>query len=337
MKNSKRVEVEDRPSEPVASAESFGTWLRRQREGRDIGLREISEQSKISIRYLQALETGRFDVLPAAVFAKGFLRQYARYVGLDAEEVVNAYIAAREASEEEEEDVSSTSVRIGTSGSRAGTRALGAVLALLVLLIVLALVYFADQWRRAADEGASTPDSTPASASSTAARDLESAAGGSASGADAPSGASAEASDSPSMASDDDPTAGGSGASAPLATSPSSAIPSASMSASTTPASTTPAAEAPTAPLLVNIDFGGECWVEARVDGNRALQETRVQGETLQLEAEREVELTFGDGSVVSIEVNGRPFAFESEPGRVVRGLVIDLASVGDAEPSPVS
>jgi len=81
----------------------FGPWLRRQREMREITLREISDASKISIRYLQALEDERFDLLPAMVFAKGFLRQYARYVGLDADEVVNRFLVALQGEEAGEE------------------------------------------------------------------------------------------------------------------------------------------------------------------------------------------------------------------------------------------
>ncbi len=92
--------LEDAPT--VAEPESFGTWLRRQREVREIDLREIADSSKVSMSYLRALEEDRFDVLPAPVFAKGFLRQYARYVGLDPEEVVNFYLAARSPEGEEQ-------------------------------------------------------------------------------------------------------------------------------------------------------------------------------------------------------------------------------------------
>ena len=76
---------------------SFGSWLRQQREIRNISLREISDNTKIGMRYLEALEEDRFEVLPAQIFAKGFLREYAKYVGLDADEVVNFYIAADQA------------------------------------------------------------------------------------------------------------------------------------------------------------------------------------------------------------------------------------------------
>ena len=86
----------DRPGEdpgPAALPQgSLGAWLRAQREARGVGLREIADASKISLRYLEALETDRFEVLPAPVFTRGFLREYARVVGLDPDEVVNLYL-----------------------------------------------------------------------------------------------------------------------------------------------------------------------------------------------------------------------------------------------------
>jgi cytoskeletal protein RodZ len=75
---------------------SFGSWLRQQREIRNITLREISDNTKIGMRYLEALEDDRFEVLPAPIFAKGFLREYAKYVGLDPDEVVNFYLTAEQ-------------------------------------------------------------------------------------------------------------------------------------------------------------------------------------------------------------------------------------------------
>ena len=83
MREPQDKEDEHADDAPVAEPESFGTWLRRQREVREIDLREIADSSKVSMSYLRAFEEDRFDVLPAPLFAKGFLRQYARYVGLD--------------------------------------------------------------------------------------------------------------------------------------------------------------------------------------------------------------------------------------------------------------
>jgi cytoskeletal protein RodZ len=73
---------------------SFGTWLERQRVTRGIELREIADHTKIGMRYLEALEKDRFDLLPAPVFTKGFLKQYGRYLGLDPDQVVNTYLNA---------------------------------------------------------------------------------------------------------------------------------------------------------------------------------------------------------------------------------------------------
>src|SRR5688572_3995901 len=107
---SHRRKEEDRKPRPWESdragvgADSFGEWLKRQRELRDIGLREVSDTTKINLRYLEALEENRFSALPAPVFARGFLREYARYVGLDPDEVLNYYDAAQQEQQPDSED-----------------------------------------------------------------------------------------------------------------------------------------------------------------------------------------------------------------------------------------
>ena len=73
---------------------SFGEHLRRAREERKITLQEICATTKISSRMLQALEDERFDLLPGGIFNKGFVRAYARCVGLNEERTVAEYLAA---------------------------------------------------------------------------------------------------------------------------------------------------------------------------------------------------------------------------------------------------
>jgi len=67
---------------------TFGQNLRRERELRGVSLREIADATKISIRFLQALEQDRIEILPGGVFRRSFVREYARFIGLDAERVV---------------------------------------------------------------------------------------------------------------------------------------------------------------------------------------------------------------------------------------------------------
>lgn len=71
--------------------ESFGAYLRRERELRGISLREVAQTTKISLRALEALEGDRFEELGGDVFVRGFLRNYARYMGLSADEIVLRY------------------------------------------------------------------------------------------------------------------------------------------------------------------------------------------------------------------------------------------------------
>src|ERR1035438_195084 len=64
-----------------------GDTLRRTRLKRNLQLEEISNELKISTRILQAIEADQYDKLPGGVFAKSFVRQYARLLGLDEEEI----------------------------------------------------------------------------------------------------------------------------------------------------------------------------------------------------------------------------------------------------------
>ncbi|MBV9494943.1 MAG: DUF4115 domain-containing protein [Acidobacteria bacterium] len=81
------------PQEPQPYSElaSFGEELRREREIRGISLKEISDATKISKRFLEAIERNDHKTLPAPVFTRGFVREYARYLGLNAEDMVNRY------------------------------------------------------------------------------------------------------------------------------------------------------------------------------------------------------------------------------------------------------
>jgi flagellar biosynthesis protein FlhG len=76
----------------TAKTEFSGPLLRQIREAIGIELREIAEKSKIGMAYLQALEGEVFNKLPAPVYVRGFLAEYARALGLDAERVKSTYL-----------------------------------------------------------------------------------------------------------------------------------------------------------------------------------------------------------------------------------------------------
>ena len=92
------------PSGTRKNMASFGERLKREREMRNVSLEEIAESTKIGKRNLQALETEDFDKLPGGIFNKGFVRAYAKYLGLDEDQAVTDFLAA--------ENAASTGIRL---------------------------------------------------------------------------------------------------------------------------------------------------------------------------------------------------------------------------------
>jgi len=66
----------------------LGSLLTRAREARGLTLEDAERDTRISRRYLQALEAEQFEVIPAPVYARGFLRSYAQYLGIDPQEAL---------------------------------------------------------------------------------------------------------------------------------------------------------------------------------------------------------------------------------------------------------
>jgi cytoskeletal protein RodZ len=117
---------------------TFGEELRRERLIREVSLDEISASTKISVRLLTALESSDVKKLPAPVFTRGFIRAYSRHLGLDPDEMINAYLA----------DVAPDRGSEGAASKRRGLKALfrrrGAAGAIVVsvtgILLLLGLI-----------------------------------------------------------------------------------------------------------------------------------------------------------------------------------------------------
>lgn len=73
-----------------------GAALRDARERRGLSLDQLSHATKISVTILGAIESNRIDKLPGGIFTRGFLRAYAREVGLDPEDTIQRYLRERE-------------------------------------------------------------------------------------------------------------------------------------------------------------------------------------------------------------------------------------------------
>src|SRR5581483_7938247 len=75
--------------------ETFGHYLNQQRQLRALSLEEVAKATRVPIEHLRALEEDRIDDLPGDAFAIGYIRNYARCIGLSADEAVLRYQEAR--------------------------------------------------------------------------------------------------------------------------------------------------------------------------------------------------------------------------------------------------
>jgi len=71
--------------------ESLGKYLKAERESRNLSLKEVFESTRIKERLLQAIEEDRYELLSSPIYVKGFLDAYARYLGLDPNEILLWY------------------------------------------------------------------------------------------------------------------------------------------------------------------------------------------------------------------------------------------------------
>jgi cytoskeletal protein RodZ len=78
-------------TDDASANETVGTFLRRLRESRALTLEAVALETRISVMYLRQIEQNRFEALPGEVFVRGFLRAYARAVGVDPARVILAY------------------------------------------------------------------------------------------------------------------------------------------------------------------------------------------------------------------------------------------------------
>lgn len=112
---------------------TFGERLKRERDLREVTSEEVAKATRISPRFLEALENENWDKLPGGVFGRGFVRTIARYLGLDEENLLAEYDLAR--GDQLAPSPSKPEDRIPSP-----PRWIPIVIALAVLLVILGLV-----------------------------------------------------------------------------------------------------------------------------------------------------------------------------------------------------
>lgn len=72
-----------------------GDLLRREREKKNLTIVDVEKETSISKKYLEALEKGEYDKMPGDVYIKGFIRNYAKFVGMDGDELLREFASER--------------------------------------------------------------------------------------------------------------------------------------------------------------------------------------------------------------------------------------------------
>ena len=120
---------------------SLGQDLKRERELRGISLKEISGSTKISLRFLQALEDDRLDILPGNFFIKAILRTYAKFIGLEEDYVLNKFYEASLELEQSQES-KQTKEKTRPVITKNIKKLIYAVALIIILLLFLFFLYY---------------------------------------------------------------------------------------------------------------------------------------------------------------------------------------------------
>jgi cytoskeleton protein RodZ len=317
----------------------FGERLQREREMRGITLDEIAAATKIGSRSLRALEQEEFSKLPGGIFNKGFVRAYARYLGIDEEQAVADYLAAIG----EPADPALDAERLHkletnwkphkTEPQRAPARIPWLAIALLIAVLV---VLFAGwryrsrgmerlrEWRarrnhseqRVLPQSGSTAASPPAVAA-------------------APAGAP-PGEPSPLAAASQPPQAapGNTGSVPPENTAPASPEPTAA--APTASAVNLKLADAPPGPsagqFVLQIHAAQDCWLSVVADGRAQYRGTLAAGRDKTISAQQKILLTAGNASALELRLNGAPVPKLGE-SKEVRTVTITTKGIHVPEP----
>ena len=117
----------------------IGSTLRETRVRRKTTLQQAEDDTKIRVKYIQAMENDDFDLMPSAAYVKGFLRTYAIYLGLDADVILEEYRSRFEPNEEHEPFGGNSALGRPRAHRRRNTLTFIAVVCLLILGLLYVL------------------------------------------------------------------------------------------------------------------------------------------------------------------------------------------------------
>ncbi|HTA22992.1 MAG TPA: RodZ domain-containing protein [Terriglobales bacterium] len=285
---------------------SFGVRLKQEREQRGITLEEISATTKIGTRMLVALEQDHFDQLPGGIFNKGFIRAYARCLGLDEDQTIADYLVATgtpPADKEKDKDrdrdkrsdsLTESSFDLHAESERRDSNLPWGTFAILLLLIALGFAGWGFYSREARKNVRKIPSPVAASKNPAASTNLVS--------------------------------------TTPVSNQPVSAQPVSAQLTTPSPTSRPPAAPKP---LSLRITLHSDSWLFVTSDGHEILQGSFTAPTEKTIHATKEIIVKAGDVGALDFEFNGKTLPAQGANGEV-KTLTFDAAGLRESAPPPV-
>ncbi|MFO7801847.1 MAG: helix-turn-helix domain-containing protein [Desulfovermiculus sp.] len=119
----------------------LGAYLKEERERQGLSLEDVQQKTKISLSSLEAIEEGRINELPHPVYAKGFIKNYAHYLGLNAEELAGTFAQKAGIDEEFEDETEHLQHELTPARTRSKWTLISILISLVLLVVLGWLLY----------------------------------------------------------------------------------------------------------------------------------------------------------------------------------------------------
>lgn len=307
--------------------ESIGEFFKQVRETKGLTIEEVASKTRIRTDFVKALEDGNFAKLPDQVFARGFVRSYARSLGLDEDDAIHRFVQSAGAYYDKQDERERLKVRQAEEERKRQANRKAVAVAIGIAILTLIFLLSREQSsllvrRSSSDLPASTSKRPAPPAPESQASPPSQQAEAVPSAPKAKSSESAGSSAKPSVGSTVGPVTG----SLPTASSvPEPTVPSPSSLGSDGPlGGISLEGSGPTdGQLALDLEATELSWVVVQVDGGSPQEALLRPGEKARWKGQDQFILTLGNAGGVKAELNGIPQKPFGPSGKVARDIVI--------------
>jgi cytoskeleton protein RodZ len=296
--------------------ESVGEFFRQVRETKGLTIDEVASKTRIRTDFVKALEDGNFAKLPDQVFARGFVRSYARSLGLDEEDAIHRFIQSAGSFYEKQDERERLKTRqVEEDRKRQANRK---TVAIAIGVAVLTLIFLLSREQSAVLRHGAPEQASAAKQTAQAGKSLPEP---SVRGTD-------HATETPKPATDPSTRQ----ESTPSAVAVSKIEPGVASTVSTVSSgsdgplaglSLTAIGEQPDGPLVLDLEATELSWVVVQIDNGSPQESLLRPGEKSHWTGQEQFILTLGNAGGVKAELNGKPQKPFGPSGKVARDIVL--------------